>query len=56
MPTSGRTRNWRLEIAAWVAAIALVTAVLVFSGGSDDETAPPAEPTKPPAEAPAHLP
>ena len=56
MPTPGRTRNWRLEIAAWVAAIALVTAVLVFSGGSDDETTPPAKPQSPPAETPAQLP
>jgi hypothetical protein len=34
MPTP--KRNWRLEIAAWLAAIALVTAALIFSSGSDE--------------------
>ena len=55
MPTPGRTRNWRLEIAAWVAAIALVAAVLAFSGGSDEGPAP-EEPPPTPAESPAQLP
>ena len=55
MPTPGRTRNWRLEIAAWVAAVALVTAVLVFSGGSSDEPGT-EEPAPTPAENPAQLP
>lgn len=42
MPTP--QRNWRLEIAAWLAAIALVAAALVFSSGSDETSEKTAEP------------
>ncbi len=50
MPTA--KRNWRLEIAAWLAAIALVAAALVFSSGSDEGAGAGerAEPQPPPVE------
>lgn len=42
MPANGTPRNWRLEIVAWLAAIALVAAALILSSGSDDPA--PAQP------------
>ena len=51
MPTP--KRNWRLEIAAWLAAIALVAAALIFSSGSDQPDDGQAEPAPlPPVTAP----
>lgn len=53
MPTP--KRNWRLEIAAWLAAIALVAAALIFSSSSDETQDAPLEPTPAPIEtAPVH--
>lgn len=49
MPTV--KRNWRLEILAWLAAIALVAAALVLASGTDeDEGAHPTEPAPPPVQ------
>ena len=45
MPTP--KRNWRLEIAAWLAAIALVAAALIFSSGSDEADGQQTRPTEP---------
>ena len=54
MPTA--KRNWRLEIAAWLAAIALVAAALVFSSGADEPVSPDGEhavPEQPAVEIPS---
>ena len=48
MPTP--QRNWRLEIAAWLAAIALVAAALIFSSGSDEKSGQQAPPEPPPVD------
>ena len=48
MPTP--KRNWRLEIAAWLAAIALVAAALIFSSGSDETAGEQTAPAEPPVE------
>jgi len=56
MPRTAAPRNWRLEIVAWLAAIALVAAALIFSRGSDDPAPTQAPPDRPPAETPAVTP
>jgi len=49
MPTP--KRNWRLEIAAWLAAITLVAAALIFSSGSDETSrTPQTDPARTPAD------
>ena len=48
MPTP--KRNWRLEIAAWLAAIALVAAALIFSSSSDETPETSVEPAPAPVE------
>lgn len=44
---SARARNWRLEVVAWLAAIALVVGALAISGTDDAE---PQEPQSRPAQ------
>ena len=48
MPTA--KRNWRLEILAWLAAIALVAAALIFSNASDEGDDAETTPAAPPVE------